>query len=415
MWQLFSKELLAPEGTEKGGGSSVEDIVSSLGKDDDNEPETIELPDDKKKTKELEDEEEQPEEIDELKEIEEELEEPSEEQLELVTPSSKRDILAKYPKIFKDFPYLEKAYYREQQYTEVFPNPADAKKAAADSETLGYVETDLMNGNTEQLLKAAKNENPKAFNKIVDNYLEVLGKVDEKARDHVIGNVIKQTIVFMAREAQTQGESGTPLLEAANILNQFVFGSSKFTHPTKLSKDEPDTKDDTVNREKEQWETERFETARDDLGTRVNNSIQSTIEQHIDPKSSMSDYVKRTAVKEALDSVSNLIDKDPRFKVIINKLWDNARHNRYNKESTDKIRSAFLSKAKTLLPTVIKSARNEALKGMGKRVHDDDNEPEEKESSNKKEKSTTPKTHERGQKQGKVPKGMTSLEYLMQD
>src|SRR6267142_1435217 len=121
MWQLFSKELLAPEGTEKGGGSSVEDIVSSLGKDDDNEPETIELPDDKKKTKELEDEEEQP-----------------EEQLELVTPSSKRDILAKYPKIFKDFPYLEKAYYREQQYTEVFPNPADAKKAAADSETLGY-------------------------------------------------------------------------------------------------------------------------------------------------------------------------------------------------------------------------------------------------------------------------------------
>src|SRR6266850_534003 len=348
MWQLFSKELLAPEGTEKGGGSSVEDIVSSLGKDDDNEPETIELPDDKKKTKELEDEEEQPEEIDELKEIEEEL---------------------------------EKAYYREQQYTEVFPNPADAKKAAADSETLGYVETDLMNGNTEQLLKAAKNENPKAFNKIVDNYLEVLGKVDEKARDHVIGNVIKQTIVFMAREAQTQGESGTPLLEAANILNQFVFGSSKFTHPTKLSKDEPDTKDDTVNREKEQWETERFETARDDLGTRVNNSIQSTIEQHIDPKSSMSDYVKRTAVKEALDSVSNLIDKDPRFKVIINKLWDNARHNRYNKESTDKIRSAFLSKAKTLLPTVIKSARNEALKGMGKRVHDDDNEPEEKESS----------------------------------
>ena len=36
-----------------------------------------------------------------------------------MTPVRRKEILAKYPKLFKDFPYLEKAYYREQQFTEV--------------------------------------------------------------------------------------------------------------------------------------------------------------------------------------------------------------------------------------------------------------------------------------------------------
>ena len=48
---------------------------------------------------------------DELKDIEEELKGPKEEDLELTTPVRRREILAKYPKLFKDFPYLEKAYY----------------------------------------------------------------------------------------------------------------------------------------------------------------------------------------------------------------------------------------------------------------------------------------------------------------
>src|SRR3990167_5987165 len=48
------------------------------------------------------------EEVDELAELEEELKDPSEEDLELTTPVKKREILAKYPTIFKDFPSLEK-------------------------------------------------------------------------------------------------------------------------------------------------------------------------------------------------------------------------------------------------------------------------------------------------------------------
>jgi hypothetical protein len=120
MFPLFSKLYDAPESiTPSPGPLSKEDMIDFL---NENEPEKtedlnppateeeIEL--EVEETSETEEVETDPDE--ELKEIEEELEPPTEEQLELVTPVRRKEILTKYPNLFKDFPYLEKAYYREQ-------------------------------------------------------------------------------------------------------------------------------------------------------------------------------------------------------------------------------------------------------------------------------------------------------------
>ena len=90
--------------------------------------------------------EEKEEEVDELKEMEEELEGPSEEDMELMTPVRRKEILAKYPQLFKDFPYLEKAYYRDQQFTEVFPTIQDAKIAVEKATILDRFEQQVVNG-----------------------------------------------------------------------------------------------------------------------------------------------------------------------------------------------------------------------------------------------------------------------------
>ena len=50
------------------------------------------------------------------------------------------------------------------------------------------------------VLQAAKAENQEAFYKIADNYLPALRKVDQQAYYHVLGNVIKDTIITMVRE-----------------------------------------------------------------------------------------------------------------------------------------------------------------------------------------------------------------------
>lgn len=446
----FSPYLSPDTLTPAGGGTTTptatpkeemkkEDIIEFLGGDD--EPETLDLiPKDKdkekgdKKDKEKDKEsdktdetsdddevKEDDEEIDELKEIEDELEEPTEEQLELVTPVRRREILKKYPQLFKDFPYLEKAYYREQQFTELLPTIDDAKQAVEAKSILDSFEKDLMSGNSETVLKAVKSENPTAFAKMADNYMLTLRNVDENAYFHVLGNITKHTIAAMVQEARNS--KNEELQNAALLLNQFVFGTSTYSPPQNLAKPEQPGDKDKENKISEREQTfikQQFESTRGDLNTRVNNTLRNTIQAHIDPKSSMTDYVRRNAERDALEQLEGLISKDSRFKTLVDRLWEKAYTDGFTQEAKDRIKSAYLSKAKTLLPSVIKKARNEALRGIGKRVKDDDNDSEVVERDNKKGPVNQGKPRSQisaGKiKDAKdIPKGMKTIDFLNAD
>ena len=347
---------------------------------------------------------EEPEE-DELEEILAETEPPDEEKLELTTPVRRKEILAKYPTLFKDFPYLEKAYYREQQYTEILPSLDDAKLAVEKAQTLDNFEKELLSGSPESILKAVKENDTEAYNKLVDNYLPSLAKVDQQAFHHVVGNVIKQTIIGMYQESKnTQNEA---LANAAIVLNQFVFGTSTFAPPSQLAKPESPEKSE-VQTERMKFIQERFETVRDDLATKTTNTLKATIEQNIDPRDSMTDYVKRNAARDALETLNDLIDKDTRFRTILDKLWEKAFQSNFNKDSIDRIRSAYFSKAKTLLPTVIKKARNDALRGLGKRTEVDETD---RKGPIPPSKTTAPVKSS----QKSIPSGMRTIDFFMQD
>jgi hypothetical protein len=388
------------------------------------EPEVLDIGKEKKadeaETEEPEDETEgEEEEVDELKEIEEELEGPKEEDLELMTPVRRREILTKYPKLFKDFPYLEKAYYREQQFTEVFPTINDAKSSAEKSRILDTVEQQVLNGDITTVLRAAKDENNDSFNKIADNYLPALRAVDQQAYYHVLGNVIKDTIITMVRESRALGEQGAPLQAAANILNQFVFGSQNFSPPVPLSR-QSDPREQHREQQYQEQERQRaystFESVKDDLQTRADNVLMATIDGNIDPRGSMTDYVKSHAVKEAYDKLDDLLSKDRHFRGLLDRLWEKSFERGFDKESQDKIKSAYLSKAKTLLPSVIKKVRNDALKGLGRRA---DSEEQEDQETPKKSPTTSgrPQAPLSGKirKASDIPKGMSTLDVLMKD
>ena len=395
-----------------------EDVIELLGEED--AEETLDItPASKKASPEateeaVEEGEEKEPEVDELKEIEEELEEPSEEDLEIMTPVRRREILAKYPKLFKDFPYLEKAYYREQQFTELLPTIQDAKLAVEKARILDVHDRNMMNGDITSVLSAVKEESQEAFYKVADNYLPALKHVDPAAYYNVMGNVIKDTIITMVREARQLGDQGTPLQAAANILNQFVFGTNQPQVPTPLSRQqrpEDNTREQEVRRKEQELVTKQFESARDDLQTRSDNTLKATIARNIDPKENMTDYVRETAQNKAFEQLEDLMAKDTRFRSLLDKLWEYSFKENFSRESQDRIKSAYLSKAKTLLPSVIKKARNDALRGLGKRVRD------EEESTPSKGPITGAKPRVEGKlKSAKdIPKGMSTLDVLNMD
>jgi len=381
------------------------------GKDDDEEGDEKETDDTKDKDDEGE------EEVDELKELEEELKVPSEEELdELVTPVRRKEILAKYPKLFKDFPYLEKAYYREQQFTELLPTVQDAKIAVEKASILDRTEHEVMSGDISNILLAAKQENQEVFNRIADNYLPALRKVDQQAYYHVLGGVIKDTIITMVKESRALGEQGAPLQAAANILNQFVFGSQNFQpHQPLARKSDPaqqTREQEYQEREREQIYT-RFEGVREDLQTKADNVLKSTIDGHIDPNGTMTDYVKNHATQEAFQNLEELIGKDARFRSLLDKLWEKAFQSNFDKPSTDRIKSAYLSKAKTLLPSVIQKARRDALKGRrAASSSDSDESPAPKKGPITPGRSTPQTGGKTFKKASDIPKGMSTLDVL---
>jgi hypothetical protein len=420
---LLSKLYAAPDSGSGGGSApteeSTEETFELLNAED--EPEVLELP--KGDKKEAEDEEGEDtgageeEEGDELEEIEKELEAPKEEDLnELVTPVRRKEILAKYPKLFKDFPYLEKAYYREQQFTEVYPTIQDARISAEKAQILDRTEREIMNGDISSVLAAAKQENPEVFNRIADNYLPTLKRVDQQAYYHVLGGVIKDTIITMVKEGRNLGEQGAPLQAAANILNQFVFGSQQFSpHQPLARQPRPDEqyRQEAIQQQERQIAFQKFDGVREELQTKADNVLKSTIDGHIDPRGSMSDYVKQHATTEAFNYLEDLIAKDTRFRSLLDKLWEKSYQQGFDKESTDRIKAAYLSKAKTLLPSVIKRARNNALRGRSNGAS------EELEMTPKKGpitpgRSTAPSSG-KIRKPSDIPRGMSTLDVLMKD
>jgi hypothetical protein len=404
------------------GDMNHEDVIEFLGVEDDDK-EVISLSDTSKKPK-VEDavadktgEEGEGDEgvEDELKEIERELEGPTDEQLELVTPVRRKEILKEFPDLFKKFPYLERAYYRDQQFTELLPTIDDAKAAVEAKQTLDRMEADVMGGNTELILRAVREQNPRGFAKIIDEYLPTLARVDEKAYFHVLSNVTKHTIVAMVREGRKSGNEA--LASAAQIVNQFVFGTSEFQAPTQLS--QPESKDDTgknneLQEREQRFVTQQFQTARTDLNTRINNTLRNTIDANIDPKKSMSDYVRKNASREAMEMLEYVISNDTRFVALKDKLWEVAFRDNFSKTSVERIKSAYLSRAKTLLPTVIKKARIDALKGLGRRV-DEEETPNKSPVTGVRPRSTEGSKGGKITKPSEIPKGMRSIDFLMQD
>ena len=362
-------EVLSPSPDIKAPSKSLTaDDINDLFKADKSEEKIVPEKPLKEAEKELPKDVEEPEDDLELKEPEDEdiekLDLKQEEDIEVDAPPRKKEILAKFPELFKTFPFLEKIMYRDRQYNELFGSFDDAKELAGRAETFSNFENQLMSGDTKEILSEVKTADPKAFDKIVDEYLPSLAAVDKEAYFHVVGNLNKRLIMEMVKEANDTNNDD--LKQAAMLVNQFVFGSSKFTAPENRIK-----QDDTTNEAKNEVEQERlnlikerFESSRDELQSQVDNTLRATISDYIDPKGVMSPYVKKNAVADAMKILTDSIAADPSVSKNLSKLWKVSFDSKFAKDDLGKIKSFYLSKAKGNLKNAIMKARAEALKEL---------------------------------------------------
>jgi hypothetical protein len=407
--------------------SGIMNILNTLDDDksQDDKKDDLEIPDIKeededskkkvaksKKDEEDENEENKDEEDDELEglddlEEDDENKNEDEDELKLLIPARRKDILKAYPDLFKKFPALERAMYREQGYTEIYPTIKEAKASLETIKEYKELETNVLGGDIKSLLKSVKERDPEALNKIADNYLTDLYETDQTAYGHVLNNVFKYTIKAMVNTGKKNNDD--QLLAAAELFHKFYFGDADYSEPTKLAKI-TDNKKSEVDAEREQFLAERFNDARDELGVRIDNKLKSVISQAIDPKGEMSDYVKSKAIEDCIMQLHGQIGNDARTQRIIRNLWVKSRETKFSKESVNVIGSAYLSVAKSLLLPIVRENRTKALSGAKRLVKGNDEKPERekfKGSNDVKGERTAPK--------GKMNKGESVESFLMRD
>lgn len=407
-----------------GSKSATADDILDTFKELDKEPEVPEKPTKAKEDKEEPEKEVKSSESDEELELVEpdedieklDLEKPDEE-FEIEAPPRKKEILKEYPELFKKFPFLEKMLYRDRQYNELFGSFDDAKEAAEQASNFQEFEKQLLSGDTEQILREVKETDQRAFNIILDEYLPTLARIDRQAYLHVTGNLNRRLIMEMMQEAKDS--ENEDLKQAALILNQFIFGSAKFTAPANLvdRSKEADEKNSEAEQERLAEAKGRFEEVREDLQTQVDNTLRATISEYIDPRNTMSAYVKKNAVNDALKYLGELIAQDGSVVKNLNRLWKAAYENRYSRDYTGKIKSYYLSKAKANLKSAIMRARAEALKDS--RPPKDKNETDEDSELRDQEPRQSPRriTGRPSQPKGnnEMKKGESVTDFFMRD
>lgn len=343
-------------------------------------------------------------------EDEEEKLDVEDDELKALIPPRRKEILTKYPKLFKEFPALERAMYREQQYTEVYPTVKDAKESVEALASYRELEKDLSNGKIDVLLGKIKEQDEETFKEIADNYLAAIYTVDKDAGLHVINNLVKNYVKSMVGVGRQQNND--QLIAAAELLYQFQFGNKDWVEPTKIGKGSK-KEENPVDVERQEFLKERFEIAHSDLSSRIDNKLASVITDAIDPEGQMSDYVKKNAVRDSINALHKAIGEDNRTQVILKKLWEQASKDKFGKDSVGKIGSAYLSTAKSLLRPIIRKYREEALRGLGKKEVTKEEKSEKGKSGFRG--SDQVKDDKPASKKGEMKPGQSIHEFLMED
>lgn len=336
------------------------------------------------------------------------LEKPDDD-IEIAAPPRKREILAKYPNIFKDFPFMEKVIYRDRQYTELFGSFDDAKEIASKKEIFDQFDNQLMSGDTEQVLKSVKDADPKAFDKIVDNYMKSLAKVDKDAYFEVASNVIRQAVLEMSQDENYK--------DAAMELNRWMGWGTKLTSPKARVEEKQTAEQSEAEKERLAYVQERFVGARDTLQTQTNNSLKATIDSYIDPRGQMTGYLKKKAIGDALDHLGEGMNADPSFRKNLDNLWRASFNAKFSQESLDKIKRFYLGRAKSILPKAIAKARAEALKdlALAPRKEREEDEDSEREATPRRSRGPIPSGGPSRPKKNEMKKGESVSDFFSRD
>lgn len=338
----------ATSGDESEEAEQVEGDVDLLGEDDDETDETAE-----------ETEEETQDETEETPEADKDIEQLVDGKVDL------KKVKEKYPKLFKDFPALRENFFKGVNYDRIFGSIDAAEIASSKAENYDLLESAFVNdGDPSIVFKELSENNPKALNKVLDNWLPKLLEMDEDLYIRASRPALDRLIATAHRVGKSRynrnnnDKAAANLMYAAEHIANFIYGSPDIPD-LKDGKKEPDPEREEFEKEKNQYRSQKFndfdgaihESVRTTLKTKIGNSLPKNL-----PK-----LVRDTIVDKTMEGIDDKLGQDKAYLNGIRSLYQAGIRGGYPKESQAKIVNAYLARANS----VVNPIRNRYLKEAG--------------------------------------------------
>lgn len=340
-----------------------EDAEDEVKKDDEKSEETP--PEDEKiDEEEKEEEEEVSEEDEDTERIDDET--PPEEETEGKLPSFKK-INEKYPNFLKEFPEVRVALGRELEYKNLFPTVESAKDAHERVAFHRELEEDILEGKSGLLLTRLHQTDEKALNKFAKNFLPTLLKGNPELYERITLPIVKNVLRAAIKEGERHGNKQLPL--AAKYISQFVFDSSDIPEDEKEEKEDKEPSES--DRKLQKLLTQRVIDFKQELQESTQNILEHTVKSTIDPDEVFPKSLRNSLMKDILAEVADTLGEDKEHTSKMSALWNQARSDDFSRQNLSQLKSAYLARAKKILPAIQKKHVNEALKEMGRKPKED--------------------------------------------
>jgi len=334
---------------DKEDAPSEEEAESESERSEDEEPKEAASTEDEESKGESEEDEESEDEEDKTKKPKSEVAEEEE-----LVRYSYGDIKSKYPNFFKDFPGLKTAFFKEQEFSKIFPSLDEAREALEVKERFENVRDTVYSGDAETLLKQIP-EGPRT--KFAENFLPDLFTVDKDAYYSVTTPVIQNVIgnVFKAAAQKRDNNLGN----AAILAYQEIFGGElediqstlargvefKTTRATEVSPERQE-----IYREREQLNLEKRIGLQTIAWSEVSKELTRDIEKGLDPNNAIRPGLRKIIVDKIFNEVVSEVAADAAHVKRMDDLWERERRAGYRGAFKDSLKNTYLSRAKALIP-----------------------------------------------------------------
>lgn len=274
-------------------------------------------------------------------------EEESKEETEEDIPEGRvpfKEITAKYPEIFKEFPSLRGVIARGNQYDEIFGSVKDAQNAVENLQAFDSFGKKILEGDSKFLLSQIGEQSVESFEKFSTSFLGSVRELHPQTYVKIVTPLIKGLL----RSTQTSDNDQVKL--AGRWIQKFL--QLKSLEDDTTTTPEIERKEQELRAKEADLERGHASTFIHDTMGEARDRLRTIIARDFDPEKTMSPKVREAAIKEVIEQADELAGRDQRHLNTMNSLWRQAKQSGMNRGAREALVRAYLARVKTLLPGV---------------------------------------------------------------